>query len=128
MSKPKINKAPEVKPTAAGITLTKPDPGLISIPGARRLQKLAATITPPVKPSIPSKTARFIVLNKKTNAAPTAVNPQVNRVAYKAPFTGDIFSKKEIIDSNIATNILYSSLIMMQITTVNAHIFVGLTK
>ena len=33
---------------------------------------------------IRSKKARFIVLNTNTNAAPIAVNPQVNKDAYKA--------------------------------------------
>jgi hypothetical protein len=41
-----------------------------------------------VKPNIPSKKTLFIVLNKKTKEAPKAVNPHVNRVAYKAPKTG----------------------------------------
>ena len=91
MSKPKINKAPRANPTAAGITFINPSPSLISIPGARRLQKLAATITPPVKPNIPSKKTRFIVLNKKTNEAPKAVIPHVNKVAYSAPKTGSVF-------------------------------------
>ena len=75
LSKAKINRAPNPKPIEAGITFKKPSPGLISIPGANKLQKLAATITPPVKPSIPSKTALFMDLKKKTNEAPKAVNP-----------------------------------------------------
>ena len=33
-------------------------------------------------------------LNKKTNEAPKAVNPQVKSVATKAPNTGSVFSKK----------------------------------
>ena len=66
---------------AAGMTLTNPSPGDISIPGAKRLQKLAATITPPVKPNIPSRNPRFMVLNKKTKEAPKAVNNQVKTVA-----------------------------------------------
>jgi len=97
----KINSAPRPKPTAAGITLTKPSPGLISIPGASKLQKLAATITPPVKPSIPSKNARFMVLKKNTKDAPSAVIPQVNKVAYNAPKTGGVCSKKDKISCNI---------------------------
>ena len=99
LSNPKINNAPRPNPTAAGITLTKPSPGDISIPGARRLQKLAATITPPVKPSMPSKKSLRIVLNKKTNEAPKAVNNQVNTVAKKAPSTGLIPVKNSIIAS-----------------------------
>ena len=81
MSSPNKKKAPKENPITAGITFTKPSPELISIPGANKLQKLAATITPPVKPSIPSRSARFIPLNKNTKAAPNAVKPQVNKVA-----------------------------------------------
>ena len=66
---------------AAGITLRNPSPGLISIPGASKLQKLAATITPPVKPNSPSSKARFMPLTKNTNEAPSAVSPHVNKVA-----------------------------------------------
>ena len=76
-----MNKAPNPNPTAAGITLINPSPGLISMPGANKLQKLAATMTPPVKPSMPSNTARFIPFTKKTKEAPNAVSPQVNKVA-----------------------------------------------
>ena len=81
LSIPKINRAPNPKPIAAGKTFINPSPGLISIPGDNKLQKLAATITPPVKPSIPSSKALFITLTKKTREAPSAVTPQVNRVA-----------------------------------------------
>ena len=70
-----------LNPIAAGITFTNPSPGLISIPGANNDQKLAATITPPVNPSMPSNQARFIVLKKNTKEAPKAVSPQVNTVA-----------------------------------------------
>ena len=66
---------------AAGITFTNPSPSLISIPGASKLQKLAATITPPVKPNIPSKKPLCKVLKKKTNEAPKAVKNQVKIVA-----------------------------------------------
>ena len=79
---------------AAGMTFTKPSPSVISIAGANKLQKLAATITPPVKPSIPSRTTRFIFLKKKTNEAPKAVRPQVNVVAINAANMGSIRSKK----------------------------------
>jgi hypothetical protein len=43
---------------------------------------LAATITPPVKPNMESRKLRFIVLKKKTNAAPNAVTSQVKVAAY----------------------------------------------
>ena len=85
MSSAKINNAPKPNPIAAGITLTKPSPALISIAGDNRLQKLAATITPPVKPSIPSSDILLIDLNKNAEDAPRAVTPHVKRVAYKAP-------------------------------------------
>ena len=47
------------------------------------------------------------VLNKKTKEAPKAVNPHVNRVAYKAPKTGWVFWKKIIISWNINLNFCY---------------------
>ena len=78
---------------AAGITLTKPSPGLISMPGASKLQKLAATITPPVNPNIPSSNPLFIPLKKNTNAAPRAVKIHVNKEAYKAANIGSMDSK-----------------------------------
>ena len=56
----------------------------ISMAGFNNDQKLAATITPPVKPSMASKIARCIVLKKKTNEAPAAVTNQVNVVAINA--------------------------------------------
>ena len=74
-----------------------PSPSLISIPGANKLQKLAATITPPVNPSIPSSNALFIPLNKKTKEAPAAVRIQVNSEAYNAPNIGSIDSKNASI-------------------------------
>ena len=86
--------APRKNPTEAGITLINPSPAVISMAGANKLQKLAATITPPVNPSIPSKTTRFMFLKKKTKEAPKAVKNQVNSVAYKAAKTGSILSKK----------------------------------
>ena len=96
LSIPNNANAPSPKPTAAGNTFIKPSPGLFSIAGANKLQKLAATITPPVKPSIPSKTALFIFLKKKTNDAPRAVNPQVKREAYNAANMGCSFANATI--------------------------------
>ena len=81
MSIPNKVKAPSPNPIAAGSTFINPSPSLFSIAGANKLQKLAATITPPVKPNIPSKTARFAFLKKKTSEAPKAVKPQVNTEA-----------------------------------------------
>ena len=92
-----MNNAPKPNPIADGITLTKPSPALISIAGDKRLQKLAATITPPVKPSIPSKAILLIDLKRNTEEAPSAVTPQVNKVAYNAPNTGSRFEKYSII-------------------------------
>ena len=73
--------APRPKPMAAGNTFTNPSPGLISIDGANKLQKLAATIIPPVNPSIPSNMPRCIDLMPNTIAAPAAVRialPEAN--------------------------------------------------
>jgi hypothetical protein len=61
-------------------------------------QKLAATITPPVNPSIGSKTARLIDLKKKTSEAPRAVTSHVKVVAIKADHTGPMFEKKSWSD------------------------------
>ena len=70
--------------------------------GANKDQKLAATITPPVNPSMPSRVFLDISLNKNTIAAPLAVKNQVNVVAIKAAQTGPmatIFSIKWFIYS-----------------------------
>lgn len=88
--------APRKKPTPAGIQLY---PGYIlseiSMAGLRRLQNEAATITPPVNPSMGSNTPRLMVLKKNTQAAPAAVTSQVNTVARKAAHTGSIERKKD---------------------------------
>jgi hypothetical protein len=69
--------------------------------GFSRDQKLAAIITPPVKPSIVSKTARLIVLKKSTTDAPTAVISHVkivaNRAALQGPSSTAKFSNVSII-------------------------------
>ena len=52
--------------------------------GDKRDQKEAAIMTPPAKPSIPSIQFLFTCLKNTTQAAPSAVNDQVNRVANKA--------------------------------------------
>lgn len=51
-------------------------------------QKLAATITPPVNPSMGSRTLLWRVLKKKTSEAPSAVTNQVNKVAMSADLMG----------------------------------------
>ena len=71
---------------AAGIQLP-PDN---SIAGFNKLQKLAATITPPVKPRATSSTVLFNDLNKKTNDAPKAVTNHVKVVATNAATIGSI--------------------------------------
>jgi hypothetical protein len=58
--------------------------------GAKSDQKLAAIITPPVNPSMVSKTALLMLLKKKTREAPKAVKNQVNKVASNAALTGPI--------------------------------------
>lgn len=68
--------APKPNPTAAGNTFANPSPSDISIAGERSDQKLAATITPPVNPSIPSKNFLGIDLKKNTREAPAAVSPK----------------------------------------------------
>ena len=52
--------------------------------GDKSDQKLAAIITPPVKPREASSNFRFADLKKKTNPAPIAVNIHVNNPAIKA--------------------------------------------
>jgi hypothetical protein len=94
LSKKKRKSAPSKKPTAAGIhAIFGKYFSDISMDGMRSDQKLAATITPPVKPNIPSRTPRCIVLKKKTNEAPAAVTSQVNVVAISAAKTGSILLK-----------------------------------
>ena len=56
--------------------------------GESKDQKLAAIITPPVKPKEVSKIFRLVLLKNTTNAAPDAVKPQVNSPAYNAWNTG----------------------------------------
>ena len=83
-----MNKAPNPNPMAGGPTRANPSPPVMSMAGAKRDQKLAATITPPVKPSMPSNKRRFMDLNGKTRAAPAAVMAHVKVVATKAAMTG----------------------------------------
>ena len=96
-----MNIAPRKKPTAAGNTFTNPSPWLISIAGANKLQKLAATMTPPVNPNIPSSNTLLMVFTKNTIDAPKAVIAQVNKVATKAPVTGSMDSNHLIKSCNV---------------------------
>src|SRR5688500_4651757 len=61
----------------------------ISIAGLSSDQKLAAIITPAVKPSAVSSALRLTSRKKNTAPAPRAVSPQVNVVAASACITGD---------------------------------------
>ncbi len=68
---------------------TAPPPcSAISIPGASSDQKLAATMTPPANPSIPSRIFRFTSRARKTALAPSAVTPHVNSPASSACIPG----------------------------------------
>ena len=97
---------------AAGKTFAKPSPSDSSIEGARRDQKLAATITPPVNPSMPSNHFRCISLKKNTNEAPAAVKAQVNVVATKAALIGPIESSHDTNESNV----IFSQLTIVLLT------------
>jgi len=84
LSIPNRKMAPIKNPTEAGITSHPPDiPDSLarSIAGINRPKQLAATITPPVKPSSASKIERRMVLKKKTVDAPAAVKNHVKQVA-----------------------------------------------
>ena len=76
-----------MKPTAAGSHAGVDRSADIWIDGARSDQKLAATMTPPVNPSMTSRTFRFSRRTKKTREAPIAVSAQVKRVAASACWT-----------------------------------------
>ena len=70
------------------------------IAGAISDQKLAAIITPPVKPKAASNIFLFEDLKRKTNAAPIDVNAQVNNPAYNACNIG--------LDSDLKNSKTYS--------------------
>jgi hypothetical protein len=94
LSSAKINNAPAPNPTAAGSHPGTPMRVAMAIDGARSDQKLAATITPPVKPSMASSERRVMFGTTSTTAAPAAVTSQVKVVAISAPTTGSVRSKK----------------------------------
>ena len=89
-----INSAPTKNPIAGGKNEGKLDcpnsfcTSTASIAGAIKDQKLAAIMTPPVKPRAMSRAFRLEFLNKKTKAAPIAVMIQVKRPAYRACMIG----------------------------------------
>ena len=94
--------APKKNPIAGGKNdgrLVKPNSCCLStaaIAGDKRDQKLAAIITPPVKPRAASKSFLLEDLKKKTNAAPNAVSIQVNRPAYNACNIGEVCDSKKL--------------------------------
>ena len=90
MSKPNKNSAPRKNPIVGASQegkLVKPSSFCIStysIAGANSDQKLAAIITPPVKPSATSKDFLLDELKKKTSPEPIAVINHVNSPAIRA--------------------------------------------
>ena len=97
LSNAKRKRAPMMKPIAAGITLAMPSPPAMSMAGINRPKQLAATITPPVNPSMPSSILRWSSLKKKTKEAPAAVISQVKIVAIRAASTGPESRRKRSI-------------------------------
>ena len=63
-------------------------PSDISIAGASSDQKLAAIMMPAANPSMASSSRLLTSRVRKTPAAPSAVTPQVKRVARRACVTG----------------------------------------
>src|SRR6056300_1395915 len=80
-SNPKRKKAPNKKPILTGThAIDAPHvASAISTAGFSKLQKLAASITPAVKPSKVSIKPLFTSLMKKTREAPKAVTNHVNK-------------------------------------------------
>ena len=103
------------------MTFSNLSPELISMAGESNDQKLAAIITPPVKPSIPFISFLFTPLKRNTPDAPKAVTPQVNKPANKAATTGSNVPKYATSSSNIfriiyfGLKILYSFYIQQPI-------------
>ena len=64
--------------------------------GASKDQKLAATITPPVNPSMPSRVRRGTSPNRNTSAAPAVVSSHVPVVAMSAAIAGCMPAKKSM--------------------------------
>ena len=82
-------KPPDKNPILTVIQEICPNSSDKIIAGLSKDQKLAATITPAANPNIAFNIFLFIVLKKKTNDAPKAVNPQVNNVPINAWIIGD---------------------------------------
>lgn len=82
-----MNNAPRKKPIAGGRNggkVVSPNSfctSTVLMAGDNSDQKLAAIITPPVKPSAASKNFLFVELKKNTKPAPIAVKIHVNRPA-----------------------------------------------
>jgi hypothetical protein len=92
--------APMRKPAPAGNHAGRSLPCDISTAGASKDQKLAAIMTPPAKPSIPSSIFLLTSLARNTVAAPSAVKPQVKHVATRACRMGWKFLKESIMFLN----------------------------
>ena len=82
-----MENAPARKPTSGGIHLTMPISSERAMAGLSSDQKLAAIMTPAVKPSAASSALGLTSLKKKTAPAPMAVRPQVKIVAASACHT-----------------------------------------
>src|SRR5690606_40218305 len=89
--------APNKKPTAAGSQAGVDLSLAISIAGSKSDQKLAAIMTPPAKPRMPSRHFWFIFFVVNTSAAPSAVMPQVNDVPKSACHAGCMDEKNATI-------------------------------
>ena len=93
LSKKNKNNAPATTPIEAGTAFIMPSSSLMEMAGRIKLKMLAAIMTPPVKPNIPSRKTRFMVLKKNTIDAPRAVIAQVKIVAKSAALMGEIDEK-----------------------------------
>src|SRR5688572_3042818 len=82
-----MENAPARKPTSGGTHLTMPISSARAMAGLSSDQKLAAIMTPAVKPRAASSALGLTSLKKKTAPAPMAVRAQVNVVAASACHT-----------------------------------------
>ena len=80
-------------PTGTHAMLPKPCVSAMPMAGFNKLQKLAASITPPVNPIKTSINPRLRSFTKNTIAAPSAVTNQVNMEPTKPCIMGDIPEK-----------------------------------
>src|SRR5688572_18526327 len=82
-----MENAPAMKPTSGGTHFTMPISSARAMAGLSNDQKLAAIMTPAVKPRAASSALGLTSWKKKTAPAPIAVNPQVKVVAESACHT-----------------------------------------